>query len=59
MKLEKKLKLGDWILFRTNKKDIQGIVSMVNAKTFLVRIQVAGKFVHIKRRNSDFIEILG
>jgi hypothetical protein len=53
------LQIGDWILFRTKKKDVQGIVSKVNCKTFLVRIQVAGKYVHILRRNSELIEILG
>lgn len=53
------MNIDDWVAVRTNKKEIQGIVSKVNSKTFWVRIQIAGKYSYIKRRNSDLIEILG
>jgi hypothetical protein len=54
---EKTMDLGDWVVARVNNdKTIEGTVVKMSAKTFWLRLQIAGQFRFIKRRYSDHIE---
>ena len=51
--------VGDWVVARTNRGNIDAIVTKINNKTLVVRMQIAGKFKYIKRRYSDILEVVG
>jgi len=52
------VEVGNWVVVRTNRGNVEGIVSKVNWKTFQVRLQVAGKHKFIDRHNNDLVEVV-
>lgn len=57
LKRRELMEIGNWVVIQTKRGNIEGEVTKINSKTFIVKLRLSGTVKHIKRTYNQLVEI--